>query len=165
MKKASSYLFTSLLAALLFTACNNDRNAIEKAAFGYLDALGNYRVADARPFATPQTCDVTLNFLDTLAAHTNPQVYANNIPAVITINDVSMTSDTTATVAFHKSTPSTQQDGTIDVVKVDGKWLVDQIIDIPEPLKSLTAPDHAPRPRSFSDEEIKQMRDNKAAAQ
>ena len=158
--KSFSHLLTSLLAVLLCTACSNDQKAIEEAAYGYLDALGNYHVSDARPFATTQTCDVTLNFLDTLMTHTDPQVYANNIPAEITINEVTMTSDTTATVAFHKSTPSTQQDGTVDVVRVDGKWLVDQVIDIPAPLRSMTAPGHNSGPRTFSDEELTEMREH-----
>lgn len=163
--KQIPHLMLALLAAAVLSACDNAKTEIEQAARGYLDALGNYRIADARPYATEQTCDVTLTFFDTLMAHTDPQAYADNIPAEITINGVTMTSDSTATVAFHKSTPSIQQDGSVEVVKVDGRWLVDQVIDIPPMFRTMLAGDSAAGPRTFTDDELRQMRENRAAAQ
>lgn len=160
MKSLLSFAF-ALVATLALSACTNDQKEIEETAMGYLDALGNYRVSDARPFSTPQTCDVTLSFFEAMMANTDPTVYANNIPATITIGEITMNDDSTATVAFHKSTPSVEQDGTITVIKMDGKWLVDQVLDINPMMMQMARAGENPKPRTFSDEEINEMRKNK----
>ena len=124
--KKNNYLFhiTLSLLAVLLAGCSNDDKQIRAAAQGYLDAMGNYRPADARPYATEETCNVTLAFFEMLMQHTDPSVYANNIPATITLGDITIAEDTLATVAFHKHTPSKEQDGEVTLVCRDGQWRV-----------------------------------------
>lgn len=143
----------SLLLALLASACTNDTEKIKQAAQGYLDAMGNYQPTQARPFATKETGDVTLKFFEYVMKNTDPKVYANNMPAEITLGEVTI-HDTTATVAFHKSTPSTQQDGTIDLVKRKGEWKVQQLIKVPP----IMNPEARKKQHNFTPEEIRQLK-------
>lgn len=154
MKKEIIGLFCGLL---LLASCNSDTKQIQQSAQGYLEALGNYRPADARPYATEQTCNITLNFFEKLVAHTDTAVYANNMPATITLGNITM-DDTSAQVAYHKSTPSTQQDGTVNLVKRDGKWLVDQVIQVPGLMQAIM--DTAAAAPAFDQETIEEMRRN-----
>ena len=115
--------------ALLLCACGNpEHKAMEQAAYGYLDAAGNYRFDDARHYASPKTCEVTLTFFDQLMTRVDTHYVASNTPAKITIKSVHQTSDTTAYALFHKKTPIKTQDDTLQLVKIDGKWLADMVI-------------------------------------
>ena len=142
-----------LTAVLLFTACTNDEEQIAHSAQGYLEAMGNYRPTEARQYATQQTCDVTLAFFERVMEFTDSSVYANNIPAEITLGNIVIADDTTATVDYHKSTPSTQQDGTVHLAKRDGTWLVNEVLNVPQ------LPSKDQGPRILSDEEIKALRE------
>lgn len=154
MKKRT---LTLLCGILLMASCGSDTKQIQQSAQGYLEALGNYRPTDARPYATEQTCDITLNFYEKLLTHTDSAVYANNMPATITLGDITL-ADTTADVSYHKSTPSTQQDGTVHLVKRDGKWLVDQVIQVPGIMNAIM--DTAAAAPAFDQETIEEMRRN-----
>ena len=136
---------TLLAAALLLAACSNDQEQIKQSAYGYLDAMGNYRPTDARPYATQQTCDVTLAFYENVMEYTDSSVYSNNIPAEITIGEIIVADDTTATAAFHKSTPTVQQDGTVHLVKRQGRSTCP---NCPAPASS-RAPSRPKRPKPF----------------
>lgn len=137
------------------SACSKDKRQINEAAYGYLYALGNYRPNEARPYATTETAEVTLAFWERVMEHTDPSVYANNIPAEITIKEVRIV-DTTAIAEFHKQTPSTEQDGEVNLVKRNNKWFVHEILDISNnPIMKEGA-----GKKRFSSEEIKQMRRN-----
>ncbi len=142
---------------MLMAACSNDNKEIQTVAQGYLDAMGNYKPTEARPYSTQQTCDVTLRFFENILAQTDPAVYANNMPATITLGEVTI-EDTLAEVAFHKSTPSMEQDGTLHCVKREGKWWVNEVIAVPGIVQAAT--DTTLPARTFSDEEIEQMRQN-----
>ena len=136
MKKTNIW-FAALIAIGLLQACGGEKQ-LKEYAQGYLDAMGNYRPAEARPFATAETCDNTLAFYETLMAFTDSSVFRNNIPAHITLGEITYSDDTCATVAFHKSTPTRQQDGTLHLVKRRGKWLVHEVLKLPK------MPDAAP---------------------
>lgn len=138
---------------MLLSACANDEEQIRQCAQGYLDAMGNYRPTEARQYATQQTCDVTLAFYERVIEVTDPNVYKDNMPAEITIGDITIADDTTATAAFHKSTPTTQQDGSIDLVRRDHKWQVHQVLNVPQ------LPAKEQGPRILSDEEVKELRE------
>lgn len=125
-------LFAQSLLVAVFISCSYDKKKISETAYSYLNAMGNYQPSKARPFATPQTSDVTLSFYETVLEHTDSVVYINNIPADITIGEINIFNDTCATVAFHKSTPSTQQDGSINLVKRGNQWLVDEVLNVPK---------------------------------
>ncbi|MBR3488872.1 MAG: hypothetical protein IKH33_06090, partial [Bacteroidales bacterium] len=64
-----------------------------------------------------------------------------------------VTDDTTATAAFHKSTPSVEQDGSINLVKRDRKWQVHEVLNVPQ------LPSNDQGPRILPDEEIKALRE------
>jgi len=149
--------FILLCGLLLLAACNSDNKEISTVAQGYLDAMGNYKPSEARPYSTQQTCDVTLSFFEKVMAQTDPAVYANNMPATITLGEI-VIEDTLAEVTFHKSTPSTEQDGTLHCVKRDGKWLVNEVIVIPGLVQA--AVDTTIGSRTFDEKTIEEMRQN-----
>lgn len=151
---------TLVILLLLSSCCNNEKKQIEQAAYGYLDAMGNYRIDDARPYSTPQTCSVTLDFLCKIMPSVDTAYISSNTPAEITIKSVQQTSDTTAYVLFHKSTPITQQDDTLQMVKMDGRWLAHVIINVP-PLINATldgGDNTITHRRRFTREEARQLR-------
>lgn len=63
--------FLSLTAA----TCGGEKTLVKDAAYGYLDAMGNYRIADARPFATPQTQEATLDYLENIMSFASAETY------------------------------------------------------------------------------------------
>ncbi len=159
IKKRITLLGGALLCAVAFmTSCNNESKEIQTVAQGYLDAMGNYKPAEARPYSTQQTCDVTLSFFEAVVAQTDPEVYANNIPATITLGEIAI-DDTIAEVAFHKSTPSMEQDGTLHCVKRNGRWLVNEVIVVPGLVRSAVDTTTATA-RTFEKETIEEMRKN-----
>lgn len=121
-----------LIVATSLTSCNNDTKQIEKTAYGYLNATGNYLTEEARPFASPET-QKTLDFLkDVLIPLTDTSYIAANTPAEITIDSINLTNEDSAVVFYTKVTPLKTLEAQITVVKFDGKWLVDIPLDIPE---------------------------------
>lgn len=119
-----------LLSLIALAACNNNEKEIRHTAQGYLEAMGKYCPAEARPFATPQTCNITLDFFEKVVAQTDPEVYADNMPATFTIQDIAI-DDSLAEVSYHKSTPSKEYDGILHCVQRDGRWLVNEVLNIP----------------------------------
>ena len=119
-----SFLFTVLI---FLTGCSNTQHQqdIEKAAQGYLDAMGNYRIDDAAPYATLRTREKTIPTLNYLMAHSDTAYINSNRPATITLTGTTMLSDTSARVYYHKSTPLKESDDSILVVLEEGQWLVD----------------------------------------
>lgn len=140
-----------LCAGLLMAACSSDEEKIRESAQGYLDALGNYRPAEARPYASVETCEKTLAFYEALMKYTDSSVFKNNIPATIALGEISYSDDTSATVAFHKSTPITEQDGTLHMVKRDRKWLAHEVIGFPT-VPNSGAPEEQPIQKSQGQE-------------
>lgn len=142
---------TLLCAGLLMAACSSDEEKIRESAQGYLDALGNYRPTEARPYASVETCEKTLAFYEALMNYTDSSVFKNNIPATIALGEISYSNDTSATVAFHKSTPITEQDGTLHMVKRGRKWLAHEVIGFPTVPNSV-APEEQPIQKSQGQE-------------
>lgn len=124
-------LHLTLIALISLTAatCGGEKTLVKEAAFGYLDAMGNYRVADARPYATPQTQSITLDYIEkSIMPHANQADIARNTPATITIKRVKIINDTTARAYYRKVTPITRQNDSITLVKRDGAWKVSLLI-------------------------------------
>lgn len=122
------YRLAILSSLLLFIGCSNPQQhteAIEKAAQGYLDAMGNYLIDDAAPYATRQTREKTIPTLNEIMAKADTSYINSNRPATITIKGSRMLSDTSARVYYHKSTPIKEDDDSVRVVLEDGQWLVD----------------------------------------
>lgn len=134
----SKTIATTLIIPMLMVACKTEEKKVETVAYRYLDAIGNYRFAEARAYATQQTCDVTLDFYQNVVIpHTPPQALESNLPAKITIKEVSVVDDTTAWATFHNKAPKTEHDDTVRLVKEDGEWKVRDVIIIPEWMKNM----------------------------
>jgi hypothetical protein len=119
--------------ALLFTACNSEERQIEKAAYGYLDAMGNYRIDDAEPFASQETRERTLPFVkNTLIPMTDTAYIQANQPATIVIDSLRILCSDTAKVDYTKTTPLKTLTGTIHMVKEEGRWLAYVPLALPE---------------------------------
>lgn len=102
----------------------NPKRVIKEVAYNYLDAMANYRIDDAAPFCTMETQNGILRIGRNLVDAVEPGYIESDTPAKIRIKKVKLTSDTTATVSFHKSTPIKQQDGEVNLVFRDGEWKV-----------------------------------------
>ncbi len=95
--------------------------------------MGNYRIDDAEKYATDETRRITLQFFERqIIPYLEEGYIEKNTPATIEITGVDITSDTSATVSFHKSAPNTEQDGTLNMVKRDGKWQAKVVVKIPD---------------------------------
>ena len=134
---------TLLLLVFCLAACTSqgqskktlqkEKKSIEKVAYGYLDAMGNYRIRDAYRFATPETQDKTLRFIEEkVMPITDAKYIKSETPAKITITGITIKSDTTAEAMFHKSTPSSERNNILQLVKRNGKWMADVQIDVPD---------------------------------
>lgn len=129
--KRKTLLIIAALGTLL-SGCATDQKRIEKAAYGYLDAMGNYRFDDAYDYATQETQTNTLDVIQQRIMPTTDMDYIHrNTPAEITITGVTIIDDTTALVSFHKSTPIQEQDGTLDMHKRGNRWLAHVLISLP----------------------------------
>lgn len=141
-----------LLGACLLTACHNDEKEIRKVAYGYIYAISNYQPTEARPYATPETCDTTLAFMELLVAHTDPTVYADNIPATVEIHTVTI-NDTTAVASYVKHAPAKTHEGFVHLVKQSGHWRVHEIVQKPPVMGLLDT-----KPRTLTKEQRARMK-------
>lgn len=118
---------------MVLASCgSNPRKEIEKTAYDYLYAMGNYRLDDARPYASTPTCERTLDFFQNyIMPKTDTNYIVSNTPATIDILGVEVLSDTTAVVSYSKTTPLQVQSGKLDMVKEDGRWCAEVIIALP----------------------------------
>ena len=125
----------AILAAtmLLFMACSSEEKDIEKAAYGYLNATGNYRIDEAMPYASQETRERTLPFLkDKIIPMTDTNYIKANQPAKIVIDSVRVICADTAKVDYTKTTPIKILTGTIYMVLEDGKWGAYVPLNIPD---------------------------------
>lgn len=130
MKHTTRRVILLTMAALTLWGCNSNENQIRKIAYGYLDAMGNYRIAEAYPYATPETQEGTLRYVEQniMPLIDSADLFSKETPAKITIKKVTMTSDTTATVEFQKSTPTSEKTNSINLVKRGEQWMVNVIL-------------------------------------
>lgn len=137
MKKIKFILALSLVT-LVAANCNTEKATISDTAFKYLDAMGNYRIADAAPFATKQTQKTTLHYIqNNIMPNVDSNYIRKNTPAKIKIKGIRMVNDTIARVGYHKDTPITHQNDSITMVKRDGKWQANVLIKVPNVLKAM----------------------------
>lgn len=117
--------FISLTAA----TCGGEKNLIKNTAYGYLDAMGNYRISDARKYSTPQTQKTTLDYIEqSIMPFVDSADIHRNTPAKITIKNVRIVDDTTAKAYYRKVTPIKTQNDSITLVKRNGEWKVNLLI-------------------------------------
>lgn len=104
-------------------ACNNENRQIEKAADGYLMAVSLYDIDGAEAYCTEETQETTLKTARQLLQMVDSAFFEQDKPVKIDIMSVHCTSDTTATVQYHKTTPIKDFADTLEMRKRDGKWL------------------------------------------
>jgi hypothetical protein len=122
--------------SLLLTGCKSEKSLVEQSALGYLTAMGNYKIAEAEPFATEETIENTLHAIEKyIMPNLDPNVIKQNTPATIEITEVSILDDTTAEVSYKKNTPIEVQEGKLDMVKRGNAWKAQVSIQIPDMLK------------------------------
>lgn len=127
MKKIQFYLLACL--ALTAATCGGEKTLVKESAYGYLDAMGNYRISDARPYSTPETQAATLDYIEQqIMPFVDPKSIEDNMPAKITIKRVQLVNDTVAKAYYRKVTPSTVQNDSIFLLKRNGEWKVNLII-------------------------------------
>lgn len=149
-------ILTATVLLLMLCGCTSgEQKKIEQTAFAYLDAMGNYRIEEAKPYSSPRTIETAIALCERIIPLVDTSYIKANTPAQITIKSVHIESDTTAYVLFHKSTPITQQNDTLRLVKIDGTWLVNVVINIPKLFSNDTIPRQGHR---FTREQLKAMK-------
>ena len=116
------YFCLGLLIALC-CSCNNEKEQIQQAAYGYSVAMANYDIDGAEPFCTEETSTTMLSTARYLLQFVDSSYIAADTPASIEIVSVKQMSDTTACAVFHKTTPIKDFSDTLELRKRDGKWL------------------------------------------
>ena len=135
MKKIT-LLLNAFAIFLLLMSCKSEKSFVEQSAMGYLTAMGNYKISEAEPYATEETIENTLHAIEKyIMPNLDPNVIKENTPATIEITGVTFLNDTTAEVAYVKSTPKQVQEGKLDMVKRGKDWKAQVSIQIPEALK------------------------------
>ena len=116
---------------LVLAACNSTEREVRSNAEKYIMALAEYDLDAARPYATEETCTMTLDFIESNIMPTVDTAYiAQNTPAEIKIDSIVFASDTAATVYYRKSTPiQTNTPAVIDMRLRNGQWLAHQLVD------------------------------------
>ena len=117
-----------IVLALMAGACtsgNPEERAIRHSAKGYLEAVGNYRMDEAIPYATRHTRENTIPIFKRIMFYSDTAYMNSNKPADIKLQRVVMLSDTDAWVYYHKHTPIKDVDDSVYVCLEDGEWLVD----------------------------------------
>lgn len=131
---------TVLLAclSLLTACCGSEKKLVEHSADKYLNAMANYNFFEARKYCTPSTRQVTLSYIEKeIMPYLDSSYMEKNTPAEIKIKRVKMTSDSTATVFYHKTTPIKSVDDSLQLVKFKDEWRANQVIAIPGQSKSV----------------------------
>ncbi len=121
-----------LLSVLCLMACNSETKEIRQVAYDYCMATANYRIDDAEQYCTEETSKSTLVMARYLISLVDTSFIASNTPAEITIEKVERTSDTTAVVTYHNTTPLKSYSNTVDLLRRDGRWLVHLPLTAPE---------------------------------
>lgn len=115
-----------ICAVLLFCGCASEKaaekKAVKKVAYEYIWSLANFDVNRAEKYASNETKKETLGTARTLMAQTDRKVIEQDLPAKVRITNVKLTSDTTATAVWHKTTPRKKNSREIELRKRNGKW-------------------------------------------
>jgi uncharacterized protein YceK len=125
-------VFVLISVAILLTGCSceraMERKAIKEVAYEYSYALGNYRLDDAAKYATTETQKRTLPTAKAMMKMVDSTYIASDTPAEIVITNVRITSDTSATAYWHKTTPRKDLNGTLELRKRNGVWQAHDLI-------------------------------------
>ena len=113
-----------ILLLLLASSCQpSDESQIRHNAQKYLDAMGDYDIDRAEPYATENTVNTTLVFSRNLLKTIDSSVMLQNMPAKTDILSIEIQNDSMALVKYHKTTPINNFDGLLEMRKEHKKWL------------------------------------------
>ena len=144
MKKTGIYLMAALTLVGCLTACQRD-GGLRRNAKQYIQAMADYDIDRAYPYATLETQKYTLDYFKPIILILDSSYIASNTPATITIDSITHSDDTSATVYFHKKTPlQPHVTSTVEMRLRDGQWLAHQIVK-PAPMlmpQGLSADDY-----------------------
>lgn len=130
--KYSIISLTAIIVSLTLTSCSSPSSErhLKHNAKHYVQAMADYRVEDAMPYATPETQQITLNYLlKNIMPHMDTNYIHSNTPAKITLDSVKYSNDSVATVFYRKTTPLVDNmQATIEMHLHNGEWLAHQII-------------------------------------
>ena len=117
-------LFFAACIALLATSCTSTQDLVEDVAYKYSYAMANYDIDQAEQYADKETKETTITTGRGMLTLVDSNYIKSDTPANIEIVATEMTSDTSAIVTYHKTTPIKDFTGTVEVRKRDGEWLV-----------------------------------------
>lgn len=154
--RAATALFVALVVVTVAVACHKRQPApsaeeqpIVAAAQGYLDAMANYDMDAAIPFASRETREGTIPFFRTMIAKCDSSYIRRNTPASIQIDSIRrQPGDSTAIAFFTKTTPVQTQHQQLTLIKRQGIWQAHVLTRAPEVLKP-----HRP----LTDEDLKHL--------
>ncbi len=115
---------------LFVNSCHKNDKAIKQNALQYAQAMADYRVEDAKAYATAETRERTLQFfIDNIVPHVDSAYIASNTPATIEITSVEHLTDTSAIVHYRKKSPIQEVDASVEMRLRSGQWLAHQLIE------------------------------------
>lgn len=119
-------ILTTICTVLLLSCCSSEKSIekknIKEIAFNYEQALGNFDVESAEKYACKETKEHTLTVAKAMVKRVDRKYLESDLPATIKITNIQLTSDTTATAKWHKTTPRSKKSGTLELRKRNGKW-------------------------------------------
>lgn len=125
-----------LIATILFASCQqlSRKRAVASNAKGFLECVANYDIAGAKNYATQETQEGTLQYIELVVLPMlTPEILDLSTPATIAIDSIDFTNDTTAQVYYSKTTPQGTSSNAIRMLKRNHKWLVDFVIATSSP--------------------------------
>lgn len=120
---------------VVFASCQTKESGVRQVAQKYLDATGAYDIPEACNYCTQETADGLRMIDSTLLRMVDSSYIAQNMPAKIKITGIDIDSDTTAKVSYHKKTPLSEFDDTIEMRLRDGRWLAHKPVKVPPMLQ------------------------------
>ena len=135
------FIYTAIIVAIIITlvgCSNSEKKEIAQVALGYIDATSKFDFDAAEQYATKQTSEVTLKHLRLLQRFIDSSALENAKQAEFEVKNVEITSDTTAIAIYHKETKTNDYTDTLNMIKEDGAWKVDLVIEIPPIMQIFT---------------------------
>jgi len=133
------YWILLTLPILMLASCDKDRS-LKRNALQYAQAMADYNLDEAYPYATQETQQYTLDYFKMIIPLIDSSYIASNTPATLTLDSVVHVDDTSATVYFHKKTPlQPRVDASVGMRLRDGKWLAHQLFK-PAPFLTPSTP-------------------------
>ena len=124
MKRCLGLLLLLIMSMSFWASCDNDKNGIISAAYGYCMATSQYDFEEAEQYCTMETQNTTLLVAKDVMSMLDTGYVTKDSPVSIEILSTVEKSDTLALAIYHKITPIKDFTDTLELRKRNGKWLV-----------------------------------------